>query len=70
MARRALIDLTDDELEETIRHEGENVVYSYNALVAELDRRAANRQARESRILSLVSLGIAVVALVVSALRP
>lgn len=69
MARRPLIDWTDDEVKAAIRAEAEHVRYSYNAMVAELDRRATNRQARETRILSVVSIVIAVVALVISALR-
>lgn len=70
MASRHLIDLTDDELKAQLRRIEVHTAHGYNAVVAELDRRAANRQARESRILSVVSITIAVVALLVSALRP
>lgn len=66
---KPLTDLSDAELVTMLRRESEHVMYSYNAIIAELDRRAANRQARESRILSIVSVVIAVVALVLSALR-
>lgn len=68
MARRHLIDLSDDELKELLRQIEVHTSHGYNSIVAELDRRAANRQAQETRILSIVSIGIALVALFVSAL--
>jgi hypothetical protein len=48
----------------------EHVQYSYNDYLSELDRRAANRQARASFVLSVVSVGIAVAAVLVAAFRP
>lgn len=42
---------------------------TYSAVVAELDRRASNRKAHTSRVLSVVSLAIALAALVVTALK-
>lgn len=58
-----LIDLSDDDLLKLIRREGGSVQQSYNGMVAELDRRAANRQARSSARLTRV----VVVATVVNA---
>ncbi len=46
-----------------------HVSYAYNDLLAEVDRRAANRQARAVWALSIVSIGIALGALLVTALK-
>jgi hypothetical protein len=64
-----LIDWSDDELKTGIRNSAEHVTYYYVDFLRELERRGAERQARDSRILSLVSLAIAVAALVVTALK-
>jgi hypothetical protein len=64
-----LIDWSDDDLRAGIRTTSVHVTYAYNDYVRELERRVAVRQARDSRLLSVVSVVIAVVALVVSALR-
>jgi len=67
---RALIDLSEDELEEKIRAEAHGIVgFCYSDLVAELDRRSRNRYARSAFIISALGLVIAVVALVVTAVR-
>jgi hypothetical protein len=66
---KALPDYTETEIGDMLRQSSEHVVYYYADLIAELDRRAANRQARQSRILSFVSLAIAVAAIIVSALK-
>lgn len=63
------IDWSDDELRASIRAKGERIDPAYNDLLRELERRAAERQARWSRVLSVVSVLIAVAAIVVSALR-
>lgn len=68
-AGQPLVDWSDDELREGIRLKGEHVDYAYNDFLREIERRSADRQARASRILTIVSVGIAVVALLVSALR-
>ena len=62
--------LTDDELRAEIARSAERVTYSYDDYRRELERRASERQARWDRLLVLVGLGIAVSALIVSALRP
>ena len=70
---RPLIEFSDRELREAIGRTAEHVVYSYDAYMAELDRRAANRQARASFVLSVVGLVVAIAAVlvaVVAALRP
>ena len=61
--------LVGHEAHRTFRDKGTGIDPAYNDLLRELERRAANRQARESRILSLVSPGIALVALGVTALK-
>jgi len=66
---RPLTDYTDDELRTLLRQHAEHVVYSYNGIVDEMDRRAANRQARASLVLSVVGLAIAVAAIIVAAVK-
>ena len=63
-----LIDWSDHDIREGIRGKGQHIDYAYNDF-RELERRSADRQARESQILSIVSVAIAVVAVVVTALR-
>jgi hypothetical protein len=69
MPGKPLIDLSDKELRAQIRTESARVTISYKALIGELDRRAQSRQARGSFILSVVSMAIAVVAVIVAASR-
>lgn len=69
MGRRPLLRWSDDEIEAAIEAGSEHVSYYYNDLVAELDRRAAARQARASQILSVVAVVIAVAATIVTALK-
>ena len=66
---RPIIDLTDHELRRALDAKAREVVYSYNGVVAEMDRRAARRQATASFVLSALGLVIAVAALVVTALK-
>ena len=61
-----LIDWSDEDVRAGIRTSSVHTSYAYNDYLRELERRAAERQARDSRILSIVSVAIA---LVVSALR-
>jgi hypothetical protein len=39
----ALIDLSDEELESALRKEAEHVIYSYNGMVEEMQRRSQDR---------------------------
>jgi hypothetical protein len=66
---RPLSDLSDVELRQALRDHAEHVVYSYNAVADEIDRRSRNRQARASFVLAAVGLVIAVAAIVVTALK-
>lgn len=66
---RPLTVLSDAELREALDQQAGNVDYSYNGVVAEMDRRSRNRQALASFVLSVVGVVIAVVALVVTAIR-
>ncbi|HEX5736847.1 MAG TPA: hypothetical protein VF131_28715 [Blastocatellia bacterium] len=40
---RALIDWTEEELKAALRTEAENVQYSYNGIVAEIERRSQDK---------------------------
>lgn len=64
-----LIDLSDDEVRERLRAASVDTAFGYHDLVAELDRRARWRQARASFALAIVSVLIAVGAVLVAALR-
>jgi len=66
---KPLVDATDEELRDELRRQADRSDWSYNAVVHELDRRAASRQARASFFLSVVSVVIAVAAFVLSVLR-
>jgi multidrug efflux pump subunit AcrA (membrane-fusion protein) len=66
---RSLLSLSDTELRAELAVTAAHVTYNYNDLVAELDRRSRNRQARASFVLSAVGIVIAVVALIVTALK-
>ena len=68
-ASPALVDWTEDQLLDAARSLAVRVDPSYAAVMAELDRRAANRQARLSLVLSAVGLAIALVAVLVTALK-
>jgi hypothetical protein len=67
---KPLLELSEREIREAAARTAEDVQYSYNDYLAELDRRAANRQARASFVLSVVSVAIAVAAVLVAAFRP
>lgn len=64
---KALIDYQDEELEEALRATASHVQYSYNDYVGEINRRAALRQARRSELLSVVSAGVAIIAVLIAA---
>ena len=64
-----LIDLTDDEVRDRLRAVSTQTVFTYDDLLAELDRRARWREARASFALSVVSVAIAVGAVLVAVLR-
>lgn len=66
---KALIDFSNEELRASLRQTAEHVQYAYNDIQAELDRRAANRQATASLVLSVVAVVIAVAATVLTALK-
>jgi hypothetical protein len=66
---RPLTDLSDAELRQALHDQAAHVIYSYNAVVAEMDRRSRDRQARASFILAAVGLVIALAAIVVTALK-
>lgn len=68
-AKNALIDLTEDELRDALRRHSGSVVFSYEDLVRELDRRANRKLAAAQLYLSVVSIAIAVGALLVSLLN-
>ena len=63
---KPLLEMSEREIREAIAGEARHVVYSYNSYLAELDRRAANRQARYSFALSVVGLVVAVAAVLVA----
>jgi hypothetical protein len=63
------VDWTEDQLRDAARSLAVRVEPSYVAVMAELDRRAANRQARLSMVLSVVGLAIALVAVLFTALK-
>ena len=66
---RPLPDLSDAELRSALASEAEHVSYSYTAIIAEMNRRAALGQADASFRLSLVSIAIAIAAVVIAALK-
>lgn len=65
--KKPLIDLPESELKAMLRNDAEHVMHSYNGIVAEIDRRAANRATGASLSISLLSLAISVAALIVAA---
>ena len=68
MPSRALVDLSEAELEDALRAQAEHVIYSYTDLLHELDRRATLRLARVAILLSAIGMVVAVIALVLVAL--
>ncbi|MGZ6294657.1 MAG: hypothetical protein ACXWPO_07570 [Candidatus Limnocylindrales bacterium] len=65
---KSLIDYTDDELRAGIRRSA-STAWTYQEMLSELDRRASRRAARASFALGLVSLLIALSAIIVTAIR-
>jgi hypothetical protein len=66
---KSLIDYTDDELRAGIRRSAGTTAWTYQEMLSELDRRASRRAARASFALGLVSLVIALSAIIVTAIR-
>lgn len=64
------IDWSDEKLNRRIREIGKNTDLDYVELVAELNRRATNRQARATMVLSIVSAAIAIAAIIVTVMKP
>lgn len=69
ITNRPLADWSKDELRRQLRVMAPHTGIAYNDVLRELDRRDANDQARNSFILSVVATVIAVVAVVVTALK-
>ena len=69
ITERPIVDWSDDELRRQIRVMTPTTAISYADILRELDRRAAARQARASVALTVVSLAIALAALLVTALK-
>ena len=67
---KPLFDFNDDELREMIRKKADVVVYSYNDMQGELDRRSARRVANAQIALIVVGSFIAIAAMVVTAVKP
>ena len=67
MKQKALIDLSDEELEEALRRKAENVLYSYADYRAEAYRRAQNKLAKAMNWLTLI-MALATIAQVVIAI--
>jgi hypothetical protein len=64
---RPLTVLTDDELAELLDKKAA-VTHSYNSIVAEMDRRVAQRAAADNTRFARLALGLATVSLIVSAI--
>lgn len=59
---------TDDELEEALTTYSDHVVWSYNGVLHEIERRAARRDRRIAIATSIASVLVAAAALIVSAI--
>lgn len=57
----ALIDLSEEEIRESLRSQGSHVVWSANDYLSELDRRAAERHATALRRATFVLVGATIV---------
>lgn len=66
---KPLVNLTETQLKEKLRSEAQQVQYSYNTIVAESNRRAANRVKGAELAISLISLAISIAALMVAAAK-
>lgn len=63
---KPLLDYTESEIRAELTLTASHVQYAYNDLLAELNRRAALRQGRVAIITSVVSAGVALLALALS----
>ena len=70
VSAKPIFDIRDPDLKSIIRGNAPYEAIPRNDILAELDRRASRRQALASFGLSATGLGIALVALVVTALKP
>ena len=60
-SQRPPFDMTDDELKAAARAMSPHVMQSFNDLMRELDRRAAERNARALRMMTVVLVGSTIV---------
>ena len=67
--RPALIDWTDEQVRERLRETAQHVGYAYEDYVRELDRRASRRLASAQLTLTVVSIAIALGAVLVTMLK-
>lgn len=65
---KPLIEYSDAELRIGIRQSSEHVIYHYNDLVAELDRRTLRRQGTIGIWTAIVSAAVATIAVAIAAL--
>ena len=65
----AMFDMDEKQLKAIYQANAPSIAISQNDILGELDRRASRWQARASFVLSLVGLGIAIAALIVTALK-
>jgi hypothetical protein len=65
---KPLTELTDDELKTALANHAQNVQFSYNGIVAEMERRRQQKNADRVYRLSIIAIIISVTSLTVSAL--
>lgn len=65
----AIFDVSEEKLKEIIRANAKSVGFTNQEMIRELERRASDRQARASNLLSVVSVAIAVAAVIVAAVK-
>jgi hypothetical protein len=70
ISTKAIFDMSDEMIKTIIRANAPVTALSQNDMLNELDRRASRRQAMASAVLGGLGLAIAVVALIVTALKP
>jgi hypothetical protein len=57
MAKKAIIDMTDDKIDEELRSGVGHLIYLTNDFLAERDRRAARRQADSTQRIARIAFG-------------
>ena len=60
MAKKAIIDMTDDEIDEELRSGVGHLIYLTNDFLAERDRRAARRQADSTQRIARIALAASI----------